>query len=898
MLNFMKGIDMKRFLRLYDSFLKNHIQIKVFFGISFIFFAVIIAAVSFFVSYEYEENYLKNSIKSDAYDFIDSKVSYLDRRLNMHRNNLIAVSQNRIFRDYALKGKDKGKAVSLFEQIIRSHKDIMQIRFLDSAGMENIRIERGRSTENYKVTEPEALQYKGERYYFKETAKIKSENTVWISDIDLNIENNQIQRPFVPTVRLAVPVYNEQNFKGIVIINLFMKKVLAHMTESDMFVVSIIDGDGEFLIGKNEVRGEVLDYSWSRYLLKKIDIKNFAPEYMDKILNTYRFSTNTIYSKKISKDLDLIQDLTLVLKIKQERIDEIKDNTLNKIFNTLAIILLLSGPIGVLFALIPSKLANRVYDTSKKLEEKTMVFDEYLEAMNINNIISKSDLRGRITYVNENFCSVTGYTKEEVLGKPHSLLRDPNTPKETFKILWLTIQAKKIWKGILRNRKKDGTYYDVDIAIMPILNTRDEIIEYLAIRHDITELIRQRKDLISIATTDQLTGTGNRYKLVNDIKGHILNNVAVIDIDNFSLINDLYGHKVGDEVIIKFAGLLKDNITNEFTLYRLHGDKFAILNFSLDSERFTNFITHLNTKMIESVISTKVKDFDIVTTSGVSAQDNEILLSTAEIANKYAKKMNKKVLMYSKELNIEAKFEENIKWTEKIKKALTEDMFEVYYQPIFNNYTQRIEKYESLVRLIDEDGTVISPYYFLEIAKSTGQYIDITKKVIDKSFEKFKDLDLEFSINLTVEDILDNELCSYLEEMIELYALAERLVIELVESEGIEQFDQVHKFIKRLKSFGCKVAIDDFGTGYSNFEYLIKLEADYIKIDGSMIKNINSDENMKQIVETIVEFARKMGYKTIAEFVSSKEILSAVKDMGVNYSQGYFIGAPDPEIKD
>nr|WP_321265423.1 EAL domain-containing protein [uncultured Sulfurimonas sp.] len=671
-----------------------------------------------------------------------------------------------------------------------------------------------------------------------------------------------------------------------------MKSILKDITDSSLFIVSLVDKDGEFLVGYNEVGEKILDYSWSRYLLQKADIRQYAPRYFDTMLHSSEFTSDVYNSKKINSIIGTSQELTLILKVKELKIQEIKDNMMTKMFDTLLLVLLISGPVGLLIALIPSLLATKVYNASRELKERTVIFDEYLEAMNVNNIISKSDTEGRITFVNENFCRVSGYTEAEVIGKPHSILRNPDEKKETFKILWLTIKAGKTWKGFLRNIKKDGGFYDVDIAIMPILNLENEIVEFVAIRHEITELVSQRKEILTIATKDPLSDVGNRYKLSLDIQNNILNNIAIIDIDNFSGINDFYGHTVGDEVIIKFSKLLLENLTNEFELYRLHSDKFAIHNYTLDSKRFSNFITQLNTRMIESVIDTEVESFDIVCTAGISSCDNDIIISTAEIANKYAKKINKKVLEYSKELNIEEGFAKNITWTKKVKQALHDDRIIMHYQPIVDNKTKKISKYEALVRLVDENGVIISPFHFLEIAKSSGQYIDITKVVIAKSFAHFENDDAEFSINLTMEDILDNELNTYLDEMIDKYKVANRLVLEIVESEGIEEFDTVQKFIYKMKNRGCKIAIDDFGTGYSNFEYLIKLDADFIKVDGSMIKNINHDENMKEIVKTIIDFAKKMNFKTIAEFVSSKEILDTVEELGIDYSQGYYLGIP------
>lgn len=884
--------------KMYDSFLASKIKIRIFFAFSFIFFALIITAITFIINYKYEENYLKKSIKIDAFDYINNKQVYLNNILHMHKHNLIALSHNQIFKDYIGQMKDKKSVVPLFEQVIKSHKNIMQLRYIDKNGMENIRLDRPSLGDDYYLVDDKKLQNKSSRYYFTETKKIFTKNKVWISDIDLNIENGKVQIPYVPTIRITVPIYDKEKFKGILIINLFMKNILNSMTSSKEFIVSLLDKNGDILIGKNEINGKVIDYSWSKYMLEKIDMSKFLPDTIDSILNSEIYFSDTLYSKNISKELDLIQNLILVLKIKQETIDEIKSNTISKLYDTLSLVLLISGPIGLLLALIPSTLANRFVKASNELTNKSYVFDEYLETMNMNNIISKSDKKGIITYVNDNFCYVSGYTKDELIGKPHSLLRHPSTPKETFKILWLTIQSGKPWMGMLRNKKKNGGYYDVDMVIMPIKNTHGKIVEYLAVRHEITELIEQRKNLFDIANTDQITGVGNRYKLNNDIKNNKVNNIAVIDIDKFSNINDLYGHKLGDIIIQEFAKLLEEHLTDEFELYRLHADKFAILNYTLDKERFTNYIEHLNNAMIESVIKTDIKDFDIVTTVGLSSQDNSIILSTAEMVNKHAKSIGKKVLNYSNDLELEKVFDENIRRTEEIKNALMHDRFEVYYQPIYNNHSQKIEKYESLIRMIDIEGNVISPFFFLDIAKSSGQYIDITKIVIEQSFKKFQNTNYEFSINLTIEDILNEDLVEYLENKIQQYNIGEQLVLEIVESEEIEEFTTVQKFIRHLKVYGIQIAIDDFGTGYSNFEYLIKLEPDYIKIDGSLIKEVHHNKHMHSIVTTIIDFAQKMGYKTIAEFVATEEVFSKVNELEIDYSQGYHLGKPQKELID
>jgi EAL domain-containing protein (putative c-di-GMP-specific phosphodiesterase class I) len=196
-----------------------------------------------------------------------------------------------------------------------------------------------------------------------------------------------------------------------------------------------------------------------------------------------------------------------------------------------------------------------------------------------------------------------------------------------------------------------------------------------------------------------------------------------------------------------------------------------------------------------------------------------------------------------------------------------------------------------LVRLEDDD-KLISPYFFLDISKKTKHYTNITKTMIKKTFEMFKDRDVEFSINLTIQDILNEQIKIYLFEMIESYNMGNRVIFEIVESESIQNFQDVINFINEVRYFGCKIAIDDFGTGYSNFEYLLKIKADYIKIDGSMIKNIDTDTDAQIVVSTIVDFAKKMGVKTIAEFVENEAIYNKIVELGVDYSQGYYFSTP------
>jgi len=539
----------------------------------------------------------------------------------------------------------------------------------------------------------------------------------------------------------------------------------------------------------------------------------------------------------------------------------------------------------------------------KKLEHETALqnatllkhqalFRSYKIAMDESSIVSKADLQGNITFVNEKFCEISGYTKEEVLGKSHGMLRTQSTTNLILAKLWKTIKAKKVWKGVLLNKGKYHQYW-VDISILPILDENDEIVEYIAVRHDITKMMEQQQKLDALANTDTLTGYGNRYKLNRDIHESKQPALAILNIDDFSQINDFYGHVKGDRVIQLFGDMIQKSIQEDICeLYHLQGDEFVILNPDTSKEAFIDKIRDVLTEIKVSSVKIKGEDYYLSVRTALSFEEKENILITADMALKIAKMQNKSLVVYNESISLNSEYENNLKWRQKIKEAIESDRIVPVFQPIVNNVTNKWEKYESLVRMEDLDGTLISPAFFLEISKKTKHYSSITKIMLKKSFEMFQDREEEFSVNITVEDILSVQINTYIFYLLDEYKIGNRLVFEIVESESIENFEEIVVFIKQVKSYGAKVAIDDFGTGYSNFEYLLRLKADYIKVDGSMIKNIDTNKDAQLVVSTIVDFAKKMGMQTIAEFVENESVYKTVKELGIDYTQGYYFSKP------
>ena len=279
-------------------------------------------------------------------------------------------------------------------------------------------------------------------------------------------------------------------------------------------------------------------------------------------------------------------------------------------------------------------------------------------------------------------------------------------------------------------------------------------------------------------------------------------------------------------------------------------------------------------------------------TSGISTKNTKTPLIEANTAIAYAKSKHLSVVVYSEIKSIVKQQQNNITWAQKVRKALVDKRIIPYYQAIFSNKTGLLAKAEALVRLIDEDGSVITPFYFLDAAKQSHQYEELTKAVLLHSIEEVAAKKITVTINFTIEDTQSDNLYIYFKNLLDQYQCAEFVVIEIVEDEAVDNYAKTANFIKKIQVLGCKVAIDDFGSGYSNFMHVISLKANILKIDGSIIKKLLDDPNAEILVKTIVSLAKKMKMKTVAEFVNSKEILEKVIELKVDYSQGFYLAKP------
>lgn len=694
--------------------------------------------------------------------------------------------------------------------------------------------------------------------------------------------------------RVAVPVIINGKYEGALEIGSDPKRLIDEIHNTiDISGMVLIPNDP---LLKSDVYKSRLGQYWIHAssdmlpeFVEQIKKENLTNRSLDINSNSSNYAI-TLVSLKNFQDHEVSKALFL------------RDNTKKAYSAYLKILLYGLGAFGLIVFLLYfinrwlSSLIGQLEESNHDLTVTLQELDRYKKVLDHHDIVSKSDLNGIITYANDNFCTISGYSREELIGKPHSLVRHPDTPKSTFKNLWNLLLSKQSWKGILKNRAKDGSDYYIDTFIAPFLNEFGDVTEYIAVRHDVTELVKSREVLQHAANTDALTQLGNRFCLINDIKHTKEPSLGLIDIDRFSEINDFYGQNVGDQVIISMAQLLIKITEDKVRLYRLGSDVFALLADNMDRQQFLTLLHQISSEIRLKPMVIYLKPIPLETTIGVSFEPVKKLLSSCDMALTIGKKQKVPFVVYAEELSLEKEYADNICWALKIKEALEENRIICHYQPILNNSTGKIDKYESLVRLIDEDGKLISPFFFLNIAKKSRQYHEITKRVIQSSFKRFEHEAVSFSVNLTIEDILSTDFNVYFNNMLEQYDVKGRVVIELVESEGIENFEQVFNFITEAKKAGCAIAIDDFGTGYSNFEYLLRLDPDYIKIDGSMIRYINTGTNTIEVVKTIIDFAQRTGIKTIAEYVCDEAVYATVKELGIDYSQGYYFGEPKADL--
>jgi PAS domain S-box-containing protein/diguanylate cyclase (GGDEF)-like protein len=505
-----------------------------------------------------------------------------------------------------------------------------------------------------------------------------------------------------------------------------------------------------------------------------------------------------------------------------------------------------------------------------------------------------TDKNNHIVEVNPAFEKMYGFYESDVLGKNPKILSSGVQGQLFYQQLWDELIRKNQWRGEIINKHQNGTLVSQWISITVIRDEHGEIQNYLSIISDLTELKSAQQQVVDMAFYDSVTHLHNKTYLEQQILANEKSySLILLNINNFSYINTTYGFNIGDKILATIANTLANNFSPHET-FRFNSDEFGLL---FEGEiNITEQIKIIQQYFYNTLIQVDDISLHIAFTYG-GAYGKEHLLHNSALALKQANSLGKNryhIFDVENELVDDSTREGFIASNNLLHSALELDQLTPYFQGIYDNKNQTIEKFEVLARIVRGD-EVISPYHFLDTAKLSGLLPEITRVILDKSFKIMSNYDYTFSLNITEDDLSQDYLLAYLAEKTAQYKIPpQRIILEILEGVSAAGKKNHIKQLNELKANGYLLAIDDFGTEYSNFERILELDIDYLKIDAKYIKNIDLNEKSYEITRAITFFAHNANIPCVAEFVHNDSVQTVVKALGIDYSQGYYFSEPSP----
>lgn len=499
------------------------------------------------------------------------------------------------------------------------------------------------------------------------------------------------------------------------------------------------------------------------------------------------------------------------------------------------------------------------------------------------------------------------YPQSDIWQKAYKTKKVQIVHQKDLEQLWVSIAYPIVLNSkVIALLGADFTY-DVYTKIVETLNPLERLYVHVSIFMLIMLIVAYSLVYLYYKTRrkgfiDPLTKIYNRQYLaefleINAVKDY---HIMMIDLDHFKDVNDHYGHDTGDEVLIIITQRIQNTIRKEDVLIRFGGEEFLLFVYKQEIMDSIEIANRIREAVMESTIYTNNNQINMTISIGVNpypeySKNIEEAIKIADEQLYVAKSSGRnRVEVLSEFKNTRSKMSKRIS---DIQEAIDEDRIQCAFQAIYTNENTKATKYEILIRLIDSNGDVIMPNEFLPSIRNTQVYVHVTSIVVDKAIEVLENNDISVSINLDLQDILNDTLIDMFKNKLEhRYELAQRLTIEILEHEEITNFTIIKEKIQIFKDMGLLIALDDFGSGYANFSYFINLDIDILKIDGSIIKNIDKNESRYFIVESIVNFAKKMNILTVAEQIETQEEFNTLKELEVDYYQGYYLGRPKFEL--
>ncbi len=396
----------------------------------------------------------------------------------------------------------------------------------------------------------------------------------------------------------------------------------------------------------------------------------------------------------------------------------------------------------------------------------------------------------------------------------------------------------------------------------------------------------------------ELTKLPSKYALNNAIDENI-QSLIYINIDHFDFINNIYGMAKANKLLIECAKRLKLFLPNNAEVFHITADEFVVLIDDPAKDQDMLLAKQIQALFKEAPLEFDNYSYSVVFSIGIDRGKGKQLFINAKYASKESRYFGgNQITIYSPMSEYMKEQKESLYWIEILTKAFDEDKIFTYYQPIINNADSGIKHYEVLCRLMDDNNKLVDASKFIHSARLVGLITQITRTVIDKSFKLFQNNEYNFSLNISMYDLHESYLEDFLMYKCDKYKIdPSRVYLEIVEDIIFSKSLEVDEQIVSLKEKGFHVIIDDFGSDKSTYNRMFDLEAEFIKIDGSFIKGIAKNQINRIIVQSIVDFAKKSGMKTIAEHVENMEDYETIKELGIEYSQGYFLGKPSLKLR-
>jgi diguanylate cyclase (GGDEF)-like protein/PAS domain S-box-containing protein len=560
------------------------------------------------------------------------------------------------------------------------------------------------------------------------------------------------------------------------------------------------------------------------------------------------------------------------------------------------------------FAVVGALELKRRREAQAQAEVQLRLQGQALEAA-VNGILI-TDRSGTIEWVNPAFTAMTGYTREELIGANPRIVKSGNHREAFYRDMWATILEGKSWRGEIYNRRKDGSIYLEEATITPVKGADGSISHFVGIKQDISLRRRQEEEIRNFEVRDPLTRLPNRKLLMERLDGSVKwaqrgrpGSFLLLDLDNFKLVNDSVGHAAGDHLLVLLSQLLQEILRPTDILARLGGDEFGIILDEVPLEEARTFAEKLRVAVVEYRFRLPEREFETSISGGLCPIDGTLtpqaILSLADAALYSAKETGRdRIAVYRSEEERGNAISEASRWVVRVKDAVRTDRLILHYQPVVEITSGKAMHYEVLVRMAGEAGELVPPGVFLPVAERFGLMPIVDRWVVGHALEKLASSpECNLFVNVSGASLGDEGLLAWIERSIVDRGVAPgRLTFEITETATVSDLASVTRWIRRLKELGCQFALDDFGTGFSSFSYLRTLPVDFVKIDGSFIRSIDTDRTNRALVQAMTMVAHILGKEVVGEAVERPEEAAVLREIGVEYGQGWLWGRPSAEL--